>query len=533
MSVVAPPPGHVGPFAGLSIGWLLDQQARQRRDHPFIIWSPFDQPPVTWTYGAFSERVHALARGLGRRGVGHGDAVLIHLENCVEFLLTWFACAEIGAVAVTTNTRAAPQEVSYFANHCGAVAAITQPSLADMVAKSCPDLRWIAVTAHDAGVAASHRQTPARADAFESLFSDEAARTPVPVRDPYASCSIQFTSGTTARPKAVVWSHGNALWGGRVNALHEALSPDDVHLVYLPLFHTNALSYSMLATLWVGATAVLMPRFSTSRFWPVAVAHRCTWASMISFSTRALLEREVPSDHAFRLWSAPMSDAPGLAKFGIKTIGWWGMTETISHGIVGDAHNEVRPVGVGRAAPEYAIRIVDDEGAATRVGDIGNLLIGGIPGLSLFKEYLHNPEGTRASFDHHGFFITGDRVQLLEDGVIRFSDRAKNLIRVGGENVAASEIEQVAVTVPGVREVAVVGRPHPMLDEVPVMFVIPTTGVREASPSLADDILMACRRDLADFKVPREIRLLDEFPRATLEKVVKAELVKLLDGDHD
>jgi carnitine-CoA ligase len=151
-----------------------------------------------------------------------------------------------------------------------------------------------------------------------------------------------------------------------------------------------------------------------------------------------------------------------------------------------------------------------------------------VAGLSLFREYLHNEKATRESFDEHGYFITGDRVTLLDHGYIRFGDRAKDMLKVGGENVAASEIEQVVAIVPGVREAAVVGKKHPMLDEVPVVFIIPQAGVAQAPPELHDTVMAACRSGLADFKVPHEIHFVDEMPRATLEKVAKAELRKLL-----
>ncbi len=151
-----------------------------------------------------------------------------------------------------------------------------------------------------------------------------------------------------------------------------------------------------------------------------------------------------------------------------------------------------------------------------------------MPGLSLFKEYLHNEKATRESFDEHGFFLTGDRVALLDNGFIKFGDRAKDMLKVGGENVAASEIEQVIAAVAGVREAAVVAKKHPMLDEVPVVFVIPQAGVAGAPKDLSDTVMAACRNGLADFKVPREVRLVDELPRSTLEKVAKAELRKMV-----
>ncbi len=529
MPMVTPPAGHVGPFAGLDVPWLLALRARTRRDHPFIVWTPFERPAVTLTYGAFHARVGALAAGLAKRGVKPGEFVLIHLDNCLEALLSWYACVELGAVAVTTNTRSAGPEIAYFAGHCGAVAAITQPAYAGAVAAHCPDLRWIAVTDNDGGEPASAAAAPEKALRFDALFADVGDR-PVRPHDPLWPCSVQYTSGTTARPKALLWTHANALWGAKVNAAHEDLRPEDVHLVHLPLFHTNALAYSVLASLWVGATAVVMPRFSASRFWAIAAEHRCTWTSVVPFCTRALMERDIPKAHTFRLWGSAVCEPPTDAIFGVKTIGWWGMTETITHGIIGEANQPNIPMAIGRAAPEYEIRVIDEDGRPTPVGGTGHLRIRGIPGLSLFKEYLFNDKAMRESFDEDGYFLTGDRITLLPDGFLKFADRDKDMLKVGGENVAASEIEQVIAPIAGVREVAVVAKKHPMLDEVPVVFIIPQGGVAGAAPTLADSVLAACRAALADFKVPREVHLVDDMPRSTLEKIAKAELRKRLEA---
>src|ERR1700716_520518 len=326
-------PGVVGPFAGLDVPWLLRMRAETRRDHPFLIWAPFDAPARIWAYGEFHQRVGALAAGLAARGVKRGEYLLIHLDNCVEAMLAWFACVELGAIAVTTNTRSAPAEMEYFADHCGAVAAITQPAYAEMIARHCRNLRWLAVISHDAGAAPAHGATPQRADGFEKLFADSADR-PRRTADPHAPCSVQYTSGTTSRPKAVLWTHSNALWGAKVNAAHQDLHAGDVHQTYLPLYHTNALAYSMLASLWVGASCVIQPRFSASRFWDVALQHGCTWTSTIPFCMKALLEHEIPKNHKFRLWGTAVNDPPPFAAFGVKTIAWWGIISTLTPGII-------------------------------------------------------------------------------------------------------------------------------------------------------------------------------------------------------
>src|ERR1019366_219820 len=198
MSISQAAPGVVGPFAGMDVPWLLRMRAETRRDHPFLIWALFDAPARIWSYGEFHQRVGALAAGLKARDVKPGEFVLIHLDNCVEAMLAWFACVELGAIAVTTNTRSAPAEMEYFAGHCGAVAAITQPAYAEMIAANCRGLRWLAVISHDAGARLAQGAATPRGDAFESLFADSADR-PRRASDPLAPCSVQYTSGTTSR----------------------------------------------------------------------------------------------------------------------------------------------------------------------------------------------------------------------------------------------------------------------------------------------------------------------------------------------
>lgn len=518
-------PHDLHPFTGLDLPALLLQRAADRADHPFIAWEPFDggAEPQTWTYGRFVDEVRHLAQGLRQRGVQPGQRVLIHLDNCPEGLLAWYACTWVGAVAVTTNARASDDELAYYADHCGAVAAVTQPKFAERVAAQARGIRWLVVTDTDNGAAPAH---PVQAD---QRFATLRAATPAERRapDPLAPCSIQYTSGTTSRPKAVLWTHANALWGARVNAAHEDLQPGDVHLVHLPLFHTNAQAYSVLACLWVGATAVVLPRFSASRFWPISLKHRCTWVSMIPFCTRALMAHEVPAQHHYRLWGGGVTRPPTDAHFRVHTLGWWGMTETITHGIVSSLTVPSPSMSIGRVAPEYGIAIVEDDTVPVREarhvapGGSGQLLVRGVRGLSLFAEYAGNAQATADSFDADGWFRTGDRVDLLACGSIRFGDRVKDMLKIGGENVAASEIERVIMTVPGVAECAVVARPHKMLDEVPVACLLATA---DAPPDLCARVAAACAAQLADFKRPHEVRLMQSFPRSTLEKIAKAQL---------
>lgn len=513
------------PFAGQDIRGLVEMQARLRADHPFLIWRPFEGERAVWTYGEFARRVARIAAALHARGVVAGDRVLVHLDNCPESILSWFGCAWLGAVAVTTNARSSVDELAYYADDAAVVGGITQPRLVATVSAACPGLRWLAVTGTDNG-AAPATGAPAPGESFDALDADP-DRLPARPHDPLAPFSIQYTSGTTSRPKGVLWTHANALWGARINATHEALRADDVHLVTLPLFHTNAQAYSVLATLWAGATAVICPRFSASRFWPVSLEEGCTWASVVPFLMRALAAQEVPAEHRYRLWGSSIAEPPSDARFGVKTIGWWGMTETITHGTVGLPNLPNASLSMGLTAPEYETRILVD-GRDAEPGETGDFQVRGVPGLSLFAEYLNRPEATAESFDEDGWFITGDRVRLGMDGWLYFADRAKDMIKVGGENVAASEVERVVSAVPGVLESAVVARRDPMLDEVPVAFVRTEPLSESAGRALVRAVQAACDMALADFKRPREVIIVDEFPRATLEKVAKAELRRRL-----
>ncbi len=515
-------PRPLTPFEGMDIRTLIDEQASERGERPFLVWEPFEGAGRTWTYADFAEAVRRFAAGLHVRGVAPGDRVIVHLDNCPESVIAWLGCAYAGAVAVTTNAKSSQDELAYFADHSGAVGAITQPRFADLLASAAPQLAWRVVTDTDNG--APPGPVAAGFEPFTALDGDPAAL-PVRPHDPWAPFAIQYTSGTTARPKAVLWTHANALWGARLCAQHEDLHADDIHLVHLPLFHTNAQAYSVLASLWAGAAVVLTPRFSASRFWPISLKHGATWTSMIPFCVKALVGQPVPPRHSYRFWGNGICEPAWDRLFGVKTIGWWGMTETIAHGIVGSAHRKDAPMSMGRPAPGYDVHVLDDAGRPVGPGEVGDLLVGGIRGLSLFLEYAGDPAATAAAFREDGLFITGDRVRRGEDGYLYFADRSKDMLKVGGENVAASEIERVIAGVPGVSEVAVVGMKHAMLDEAPAAFVVPLPGHEDG---LEARIGAACEDTLAAFKRPHLIRIVDDLPRSTLEKVAKAELRALL-----
>jgi crotonobetaine/carnitine-CoA ligase len=526
----------IHPFAGLDFNWLLDARSAAAPDKTFLTWEPFTRADggegqtARYSYAEFRDHTLATARALVAQGVKPGDTVLIHLDNCPEFLFAWCACARVGAIAVTTNTRSAADELAYFASHSGAVGVISQTGLAKRLPLGADStLGWCVLLADIGQAQDVPTQLPAHLSWGQFIAQGQGQDLPQLAADPERSISVQYTSGTTSRPKGVLFTHANALFSGRQNALHEALQPDDVHFIQMPLFHLNALGYSFLAALWVGAAIVLQPRFSASRFWPVAVRNRCTWGSMVPFCMRAIAAQGPAPQHHFRAWGMGARDVPMALEMGVQTVSWYGMTETISHVVV-SMPGLPSPMGsIGWPSPVYEVVVLNDDGTPTPVGETGHLRVRGRRGVSLFKEYLKNPEATANSFDEHGFFITGDRVTLLPGGCLQFGDRDKDMLKVGGENVAASEIERVLATVPGVAEAAVVAKKDPLRDEVPVAFVLSDAPPAEHA-SLIERVLATCRAKLADFKVPVQVIVVDELPRGTLEKVSKVTLRQRLEG---
>ncbi|MGK6315727.1 class I adenylate-forming enzyme family protein [Neorhizobium sp. DT-125] len=512
---------NLSPFGQLDVSSLIHDRAIRRPDHPLLIWAPAEGAEATWTYASFAHQIACIAGGLASRGIRKGDRVLVHLENCPEALLARFACAWLGAVCVASNAMAAGPELANLAETTGPRAAITQPKFADLIASHVPHLDWIAVTGTDAGVQPRAADVPERALRFERLLVAPLALQAPP--DPHAPALILFTTGTTARAKAVLWTHENSLWASCLGALQQGFRSDDVVQLFLPLFHVVGFSWTFLPILWTGGTVLLQSRFSASRFWPLALKHRATISAHVPFTLAALQQQEKPDHHFFQMWITNRQMPELQRTYGIqKFSSAWGMTEMIAQPIIGGTdHGPLAANSIGRPSMGYRIRIEDRRGEQVDPGGEGELLVGGERGRTLFREYFGNPQATRDAFDDRGFFKTGDRVRLLEDGSIMFVDRIKDVIKVGGEGVSASEVEAVIQQIDGVAEVAVVARPDPLRSEVPVAFVVLQAGYGK---EITNVILQRCQHYLAKFKVPHEIHFLDELPKVGFGKVSKVKL---------
>lgn len=515
-------------FAGQDIPWLLRHWADAQPDKVFLIWEPRNGVSRQWTYAEFWLEVRQVTVGLAGRGVTRGDKVLIHADNCPEMVVAWYACATLGAVAVTTNTRSVRAELEFFIAKTRCVGAVTQPQYAGLVAEAGPDLAWTVVTEDNSGEPAPADQASHGSDRFDSLYGPEGdlgEREP----DPMAPVGILFTSGTTSQPKAVVHTHANALWAGRVGPTNISMERDDIYLVFLPFFHVNAQSWSFWTTLGVGGTVVLQPKFSSSRFWEVVLKHRVTHLSLIPFVYNAVAGQPIP-DHSVKVGVFGLI-VPELEQWlGFRVVPAYGMTETVIHATNDNPGRMVPKGSMGKPTPGYELLLVDrDTGEVCRDGQPGELWVRGTRGIQLFYEYYDNPEAMAKSFTEDGWFRTGDIVRMAEGGNFVYCDRDGDVLKVGGENVSAREVEDVCRQVPGLADVAVVAQSHPMLNEVPVAFVVRGPAAAADDSRLEKAIIEQCAANLADFKVPRAVYVVDEFPKATLDKVAKNQLRQMAD----
>lgn len=503
------PPLH--PFTGMDLSSALRDRAATIPDETFLVWEPVPpQAACSWSYREFAVDVDRVAAWLSSRGVGPGDPVMLLLENSPAFLLCLFACAAVGAVAVNTNTRYAADELRYALELTRPVGVVTHERLRSVVEPSRELVGWLVAIDDDTARSGE-------------LFDDG---TPVPSRapDPVFPLCIQFTSGSTSRPKATLFTHANALWAGQVGCANQGLRHEDVALICAPLFHAGAFYWQLLPTFWIGGTVVLLPKFTATRFWDISCRNRCTTTFGLALMMQLLAEQEVP-EHCYRLWILGAEMPWHEERYGIRTFSGYGMTETVSQAIVNHPVVPTHAGALGRVAPGYEIRVVGPEGRDVAAGEVGALRVRGVRGLSMFAEYFANAEATEAAFDEEGYFVTGDLVALLPDGVVTFHSREKDMLKVGGENVAAAEVERVLLGTPGVAAAAVVGRPDRMLGEVAVAFITVRSGVD--AQTTRGDAAERCARELADFKVPRAIHVLDELPTLTIGKPAKAELASL------
>lgn len=501
---------------------LWREQVEARPDKQWLVFEDADGKVVDYTYRQFDAAVAETAAGFSAVGVGRGDAVVLHLRNCPEYVMCWLALASLGAVMVPSNVANTATELRQIVDRSHAAVVVTGETLADVTTAALAGLTSDVPTVVVGG--ATSGTGIVGFDAFVT------GQQPPPVSPGPASedmLEILFTSGTTAAPKGVVTTHANALWAGEVGARGLGLDEHDRCLTALPLFHVNGQAVTVLAALTVGATVVLLEEFTPATYLEQVRRHGATQTSLVAQQALALL-REPPSphdrDHALRrvVFAINISDEAKDSfetRFGVRLTNIYGMSEAMAIVSMTPLDRPQRWPSIGMPALSRTLRIVDDDGGECAPGEIGEIQVHGVPGRTVFREYFEDPDATAAALVD-GWIRTGDAGYLDESGYLFFYERLKDVIKCSGQNVAASEVEAVLDQHPGVRESAVIGIPSERRGETVMAFVVLAEGATVGT----EDLLAHCQERLSRYKVPEFFELCDSLPRTSVGKLAKREL---------
>jgi crotonobetaine/carnitine-CoA ligase len=489
----------------------LEDKARRFPETPFLWFEDADgRTQGPWTWRDFDRQVNRAAHLLLARGLKPGDRFNLHLGNCPEFLVFWLAAAKTGTVMVPTNPVSTPEEMAYILGHSEARLVITEPRVGEAcraVRERCPSLLDVVDCRPLEPLLAGLPDTPPEVTVASS---DE--------------ISMQYTSGTTSRPKGVLLTHANYLYGGEVMAKAMRAASSDQHLIVLPLFHAGAQLHAFIPMLLVGGGVALMERFSAGRFVDQALRHQATLAALFAAPIRMLLAQpQRPEEGATRLRAVsyaqnvtPQQFEEWHQRFRAPLLQIWGMTETMSLPLMQPLDLPPKPLSMGMPVLGYEVKIVDEAGREVPPGTVGELVVRGTLGVSLMKGYFKNPEATAQTL-REGWLWSGDQAWMDADGYFFFVDRKKDMIKRAGENVSASEVEETLKQHSAVFDAAVVGVPDPVRDQAIKAYVILNDGVAAS----AEELLAWCRGRLSAFKVPETVEFRTTFPRTSVGKIQK------------
>ena len=475
-----------------------------------------------YTRAELRDRVARVGRGLLGLGIGRGEQVCIYLDSSPEYLITYLALWRIGAVAVPTNRVYTESEVLYAIRDAEAVAVITDVEGAALVGRirdRAPVLRQVVAVGGEAAGATPWTallQEPAGLRAAHCRFDD--------------LCQIQYTSGTTGKPKGAMLTHGN--WIAAMDAERDVLriTDADVYLGIYPMGHVGV-SWG-IATLRAGGTYVVMERFDLDRYLDLAREYQATIVAGMPPVIHSLIQTPPGTEAALATARVMISGGgpltPGVWKpfhkrFGIPIVNAYGLSETV---VVGTG-TAIRPEhyatadefsSVGTPVGFSEVKIVDANDPARELppGEDGEIALRG-PGVAL--GYWQMPDETAAVFLSDGWFLTGDVGHLDRDGMLSITDRKKDMIVMSGWKVYPTEVEGVLVQHPGVLDAAVFGCTDERRGEVPVAVVVPAGA--DVSP---DDIVAFARERLAGYKVPRRVIIVGEIPRVNGWKLLRKRL---------
>ncbi|MHA1386401.1 MAG: class I adenylate-forming enzyme family protein [Candidatus Helarchaeota archaeon] len=497
---------------------LVEERAQKYSNKVFLYWED-----MQITYSQLNIFTNKIANFLYDLGIRKGDKVSLFLPNMPEFVYFYLGIPKLGAVCGPINAHFKSRELQFVVNHSEAKILVTIPKFMEIVNEvrdQLPNLKNIILIGDPMEGTLNYKE----------LIEKTSGNAPpeVQINEKEDPAAILYTSGTTGFPKGVLQTHFNI----RRNAemLVKALKPreDFRFMLILPLFHVNAQIVTVMTPLTVGASCILTPGFTAKKHWEIVAKYKASTFSAVPTVLSILLrmphENLDLSSLEFVICGAaplPVEVMKEFEKtFNCKIIEGYGLTEGTCASSVNPMPTESedrRKIGsIGVPLPDTEMKIVDDNGNEVGPNIRGEIII---KGDNVMKEYFKNPVANKDTLKK-GWLYTGDIGYFDEDGFFYIVDRKKDMIIRGGENIYPREIEEVIYSYPGVSLAAVIGVHDDIYGEVPKAFVV----MKEGKTTTEEDIIAYCKKNLADFKVPKFVEFRDDLPKNPTGKIMKVPL---------
>ncbi|MGW9405310.1 acyl-CoA synthetase [Arthrobacter sp. NPDC055585] len=483
------------------------------------------------TYAQLDERINRLAAALRAAGVEHGTRVAFLGDNHPSFLETFFAAGSIGAVFVPLNTRLAPPEIQFALQDSGSTVLVNTLALDELAVRGSVDtavgLRLIV----DDGSGAARAESGSPAQPYDSALGDPAgfADAPVALED---GAIILYTSGTTGQPKGALLTHANLAWNCFNVLVDYDVAENDIALMISPLFHVASLDMGVLPNLLKGATVVLETRFEPGRTLELIEKYRVSYISGVPTTYQLLCEhpdwakRDISSLRKLTCGGSavPLRVIDAYEERGLSFSGGYGMTET-APGATALPPSYSREKAGSAGIPHFftSVRVARPDGSTAEPGEVGEVQISG---PNVIRSYWNRPDATESAFDGGDWFRSGDMGYYDGDGFLFISDRLKDMIISGGENIYPAEVEQIISELDAVSGVAVIGVADERWGEVPKALIT----LRDGFSLDPAEVAAHLNGRLARYKIPKTVEIVADFPRTASGKIRKADLKRQYAG---
>ena len=466
-----------------------------------------------WSYAQMQAEIELCAARLAALGVGRGERVAFLGLNQPMFFFVLFASARLGAIFVPLNFRLTGPELAFMIEDCAAAALIVDAHLAPTIAPMRERLTTLKAWLPAETEAEWTQATPPPIEEFASDEDDVAM--------------IMYTSGTTGRPKGAMLTHGNFWWNNVNQLLSSDLQLDDVTLTAAPIFHIGGLNVLTLATFEKGGLVVLHRAFDPGRALADIAAHRIT--TMFGVPAMFLFMSQHPDFQSTDLSTVrtlivggapcPLPLLKTYSGRGVQMQQGYGLTETAPMvSLLAPEYGESKSGSAGHAPLFTDIKVIDAEGRAIDAPRVAGEVL--VRGPNVTKGYWGLPEATRLAIDGDGWFHTGDGGYFDEDGFLFISDRIKDMIITGGENVYPAEVESALMRHPAIGEAGVIGEPDPQWGEA----VVAVVALKAGQTLTLEELRAFAGEHLARYKLPRRLEIVSALPRNATGKILKYQL---------